>query len=299
MPPVSARERSPSIPVDLPHETSYVHDDQPLRQGDIFVWLDGAEDPWRQTGIVVTADCDIAQAKHGGVLTYVPVLPLQAYLCTYYLPRRLRRGLGPVGDRCLRLIKDLQARYRPDFPTPLSNEAVEALLEGKLPHEIAETLKVPAGPEQDELFTLVSAIRSASAAIATLSFDEHIAALRQLTEAAGRTFKPADLGQDVRTHVGQLPGDAFFIGAIPEVGDGGFVAYLRLPREVRDFEVAVRQPDLRNANTRARRICRLNSPYVFRLTQQLGGVFADIGLPRPYEANRDRLAESTMQGTAK
>jgi hypothetical protein len=65
-----------------------------------------------------------------------------------------------------------------------------------------------------------------------------------------------------------------------------YVAYLRLVREVREPEIALLATDLEKPEVSAKRISRLTSPYVYRLTQQLGDVFASIGLPEDYERNR-------------
>src|SRR4051812_43937524 len=63
---------------------------EPLRQGDVFRWtLRGEPDRWRAYGIVVTADCDFANAKHRGVLSYCPILPLADFLAIHWLPEDL------------------------------------------------------------------------------------------------------------------------------------------------------------------------------------------------------------------
>ena len=90
--------------------------------------------------------------------------------------------------------------------------------------------------------------------------------------------------------VQRLPSDTFFIGGLSASFCDGYVAYLRLVREISHEDVAIRTPELERAA--ARRISRLQSPFVYRMTQQLAEVFATIGLPQDYEDNRRLIAEA-------
>jgi hypothetical protein len=58
---------------------------QGIAQGDVVEWLQ-PEPPWRALGIIVTASCDIVLKKHGGTISYVPVLTLEEYLREHLLP---------------------------------------------------------------------------------------------------------------------------------------------------------------------------------------------------------------------
>jgi hypothetical protein len=99
---------------------------------------------------------------------------------------------------------------------------------------------------------------------------------------------------EIHATIRSLPGDSFFVGRLGSMPSAGWVAYLRLVREIQHDSVAIRQPDLRKPGTVAKRVARLRSPYIYRMTQQLIDVFAAIGLPTEYELSRtgvvDRLA---------
>lgn len=66
-----------------------VSDDRPIRQGDVFEWVSPSTDPLKFLGLVVTADCDIANAKHEGILSYVPILRFVDYLRLFSLPQEI------------------------------------------------------------------------------------------------------------------------------------------------------------------------------------------------------------------
>jgi len=84
-----------------------------------------------------------------------------------------------------------------------------------------------------------------------------------------------------------------FLSSIGNDDDSGYVAYLRLLRELKDNQVALK-PSSRSFEITHERIAHLKPPYLYRLTQQLGAVFSSIGLPTEYEASRDTLTQGVL-----
>ncbi|SDM91588.1 hypothetical protein SAMN04488074_12936 [Lentzea albidocapillata subsp. violacea] len=58
----------------------------PLRQGDVLEAADPAASLWQRHLVVLTADCDLARAKHHGRVTCVPVLTEHEYLLEMQIP---------------------------------------------------------------------------------------------------------------------------------------------------------------------------------------------------------------------
>lgn len=272
-------------------ECAEITDADPLRQGDVFRWLDPGDDPWRTFGIIVTADCDIVQEKHRGVLSYVPLLRLLDYLRLFYLPRRLGRAL----DRCFQETCDrahrLQSEYAAEFSEPLSEAAIDGWLRREAGEAIADDLGVPIGPDRDAFVALVDLWRSCYDALDQQGFEQQVKACVAFGARVSGDHGAAEqrLWRETQDHIEQLPGDAFFVGSLGSSLADGYIAYLRLVREVRDTQIALKPADLSRTDVLAQRISRLTSPYVYRLTQQLADVFAAIGLPAAYEANRAEL----------
>lgn len=275
-------------------ECDEVTDDKPMRQGDVFAWLSASSDPLAVLGLVVTADCDIAHAKHRGILSYVPILRLTDYLRLFHFPRVIERGLKPIVAELLKKILELQALNRPEFPEPISEQAaVRWVMETDL-DEIANDLGLAEGKPRQRLIALGSAYRSAQAARQREEFDDQFEAIVRLRSKTAEAAKQSrvNLWSEISALVRDLPGDAFFIGRIASDFTTGYLAYLRLVREVRDDQIAIRQTDLlQGSRAVAKRIARLRSPYIFRLTQQLGTVFGAIGLPTEYEDHRQQLVQ--------
>lgn len=281
--------------VDAVTEVVAVDDDRPLRQGDVVRWLD-AERPWRVHGLVVTADCDIAQTKHGGILSYVPILPLRDYLAQFMLPAKVRRALRPKYDEVFSQIRRWQAANRPEMPEPLSDDLIADWIASSGSSAVTEELRV-VEPAQ-AFHSAVRVIRQAEEALQGDDFNSLAVALIAARGGGGAKRKSPDqiLWAELTDAVRSLPGDAFFLNGIDrDAGGRGFVAYLRLVRESSEAEIAIRTPDLRRESVRAVRVGRLQSPYLYALTQQLGSVFSAIGLPTEYEDERGTTMDQHAQ----
>lgn len=268
----------------------------PLRQGDVFIFVDDGheQDLWRWGGIVVTADCDLANNKHGGIVSYVPVLPLRDYLMQRLLPKyaedvRQRRFKAPLD-----LIADMENDSRRS--SRISRRAVESWVAQPNCHaEMMEHFKPANADRERRLEDLVNAIQICGRALDSSSYEEIVAVLAELHPPTKKSTPEQRLVEEIRNRLRNLPGDSFFMSSIGSDDEGGFVAYLRLVREIRMDQVATNYYDRQVRSVAAHRVSRLRAPYVYRLTQQLAEVFASIGLPEEYENSRTERFESCLQ----
>ena len=273
-------------------ETEAIDDSRPISQGDILRW-EVPEHPWRTFGVAVTADCDIAEQKHGGVLSYVPIVQLQDYWQVITLPKQIEDYLSSKFQKMLfERIRGAARAYRPEFSADLSDTALLDMTATSPAAAIVETLRVP---ERDRpaFVRQLLAFRAARSELGGLELKQLAAVLAELRAAiagdANAVPNVLSILDDLARGVRNLPGDAFFIGHIVASDARGFVAYLRLVRELRTDALATRPADVQRGAS-ARRIAKLKSPYLYRLTQQLASVFSDIGLPADYESHRQALA---------
>ncbi len=266
-------------------------DDRPLRQGDVFLATSEHVDVWSRRGIIVTADCDIAHGKHRDIISFVPVIAATDYLHLFTLPSLLRKATKPVEDESLASMRRAQSDVNAGAK-PISTEAAREWVARAPPAEIVEDLRVRDAREKEHLTSLLSSWGAACRAANPGTFAEM---MRGVVYLRARTVKNTDietiyrkLWADLHTALGSLPGDAFFINDLDDghADDHGFVAYLRLVREIRPAEIAIRQADFADTQVRARRVSHLQSPYIYRITQQLADVFCAIGLPKEYEERR-------------
>ena len=181
----------------------------------------------------------------------------------------------------------------PDFTEPISSQALVDWLEAVGVGAVADGLAITNRGDREAFEAHYSRIQQAHRALLSGHFEELWDAL-VFCRSKGNRPDAAEKGllSDAENVLSNLPGDAFFIGRIGKGLEIGYVVYLRHLREIRDSDIATSVPDLRRPGIRARRIARLRSPYVYRLTEQLADVFASIGLPEEYERRRSDLARS-------
>jgi hypothetical protein len=276
-------------------ECSPANDDQPLQQGDLFEWRAQSSDPYKKYGIIVTADCDLAQRKHFGVVSYVPILTLRDYWRLHVLPTRLDRILPPVLGQLTKIMRVAQQKLTA-YPTPLSEAVVEEWIRSELTERIASVLEINNANIRKRLEQLAEGYVEGLNSKETGDFHEQFDAIVSLRVSLGTNESKATdaLREELTSNVESLPGDAFFLGALEDTDAKGFVAYLRFIRELDQSQVAIRFSDLQHPSVLARRTHRLRSPYMYRLTQQLGDVFSSIGLPEEYEAARRSITEDYL-----
>jgi len=256
------------------------------RQGDVLQWIDPAVDEvWRRFGVVVTADCDIAWRKHRGIVSYCPILTLDNYLQLFWFPEQLRRHEERLSATLHADIVQLQKEYS-DLTEPVSAGEIPSWLEDRGPQGVVEDLKVPDGKRQ-ALLQRLELYQRVARAKSSQDVNEQVAAMAfakagSLRAEDGRK-REQDVWKDFQGH--KLPGDWFFLTRLPGGHDGGFIVYLRRIQEIPENQIAIEPDTERNkpGTVTARRLGRMNSPFLYRLTQQLAAVFADIGLPQEYE----------------
>ncbi len=104
------------------------------------------------------------------------------------------------------------------------------------------------------------------------------------------TAKPHILSEDFQKAISSLPGDVFHIPILPDDTNNGLFLILRDISQCSPSDIARTPDDLRFGSAKARRIARISAPYRYAITQQLGRVFSDIGLPKAYEAKCNEAA---------
>jgi hypothetical protein len=90
-----------------------VSDRAPIRQGDI-IRLDADTDPLPPTwGVVVTADCDIAQEKMGDYFTYLHIVPARRYLEHVWAAEELLKLGTQYAEKCVNLVYEADRKRNP------------------------------------------------------------------------------------------------------------------------------------------------------------------------------------------
>ncbi|MEV4764509.1 hypothetical protein AB0J89_17990 [Micromonospora chokoriensis] len=281
--------------VEVFRECDPVVDGAAISQGDIFIFHDDSVDGgiWQKAGVIVTADCDIANDKHAGILSYVPILPLHDYLAWRVLPKiaedRRKRSLQQMMEMVGRLENDS------GIPKGLSASAVEVLatVDGGL-DDFDRHLRGMTPKDRDALSVTIDEIAICDRVRRSSTYVEQFAALASVLAPTKKKSTEELLLSDIRSRLKTLPGDVFFIGSLAQGHVDGYMAYLRLIRETNLRQISTSYYNKDGRGIVADRVSRLRAPYIYRLTQQMADVFASIGLPEEYETARDSILESSL-----
>lgn len=276
------------------HETeSTSNDTGRLRQGDIIEWTDKNVDEFRVHAIIVTADCDIAQNKTRGILTYAPIFSMQKYLGNFFIPDQLEKARSKLFGVLRERLHSMQGKYLPGL-NQFSDMAIGSWVQRASAAEICSKF-TEAGA--NELKNLDDAVRNYIRAtkVDSLSSDQMADIIGQYASVIYPTSPSPEetLGKELSNHLQNLPGDVYFIHNISEELSGGYFIMLRYISQCPSNQIAV-SAEGQNIGTTARRISRLRSPYVYSLTQALGRVFSDVGLPDRHEKILKTIVDATL-----
>ena len=275
-----------------PHQSEWELRDlsEPLRQGDVLVWSENpAQDPWKKLGIVVTADCDLAQSKHRGVLSYCPVLTLNDFLALHWavddLEKQRLRYLEATIGRLSTTLTALDPKRQ-----PITDQEV---LSGWVSRRGAVGILQDVGAEgtahEKSLSEVLLCLEGICRARESADIKQQLRALADARLRLKSSPNDSELLDEQRRVwdnykqriVGKLPGDLFFLSQLGPMHTTGYVVYLRRVIEIDEGEIAVTADQ---APRRAiKRLSRIAAPFRYRITQKLAAVFADIGLPPEYE----------------
>lgn len=265
----------------------------PVQQGDVLSAISGEMDDWHQLLVVITADCDLAHAKHGGSLTCVPVIALDDYLVKFRIDKvrqTLQYRLAQF------IVRQLQRLDNTESSPHISPERMQAWLAEDDIEYIARSLSErPLDKDASDLLRDTQDLIRAQDMSLSQALDRLATAKVNLGDATDHASARSRLANDLASTLKALPGDTLFLNEISASHTKGYAVYLRRVVEVSDKEVATAFGRIPHTAQYAR-ISRLHSPYIYALTQQFANVFSAIGLPDCYEEARESVGARIRSG---
>jgi hypothetical protein len=255
---------------------------EPLRQGDVLEASDGNAVKWQRHLLVITADCDFANAKHQGRVTCVPLLSQDEYLMEFQIPRIRDK----VVDKSISMLQVLIAKANGPM---ISAERLRQWPSEQDPSAIVAALGLQ-GSQGADAEKLLNAVKAATQLPANLDGAVDRLVVAQVDVPSGKKSVNAqrEVIDALKSHYAKPPGDALFISAIaPALHDGYFV-YLRHLEQIGQQDIALGPG--RNQTT-YRRLSRLQDRFIHAVSQQFALVFMAIGLPHEYEEIRNLHSE--------
>jgi len=270
-----------------------IDDTEDVRQGDIIRKLHPETGEAETLGIVITADCDIAQRKAGERYTWLEILPMAGYIDGPWAQEQLRK-LSEKRSKAICELLNCQIRKRQPGLSALTHESLTQWLRSKTAEEIlaSATGHTPT-PDSKPL-------RDLQGFALTVSTDENQSAFSRL-KAAWALFGIEEKSQQESVRNAFKDGggfqDYFVLPELPRQTGLGFVVMLRSMWTIMAPDLYLTEQDARihNRPDAFHRLGRLNDGIRFSITQKLAFLFSRIGMPKTFESACETAAELMVE----
>ena len=269
-----------------------IEDTEEVRQGDIIRKLNPKTGE-ATLGIVITADCDIAQRKASERYTWLEIVPMAAYIEGPWAEEQMRK-LSEKRYMAICVYLNGQIRKQQQGLAPLTHESLVKWLRSKTAEEILArvTGKVPTAEDKP--------LRDLQGFALTVSADNTESAFRRL-KAAWALFGIEEKNQQdsVRSAFKDGGGfqDYFVLPELPRQTGIGFVVMLRSMWTIMAPDLYLTEQDARihDRPDAFHRLGRLNDGIRFSITQKLAFLFSRIGMPKTFESACETAAELMVE----
>jgi hypothetical protein len=270
-----------------------IEDTEEIRQGDIIRKLNPKTDEVETFGIVITADCDIAQRKAGERYTWLEILPMATYVEGPWAQEQLRKLSEKRSKTICEQLTGQICKLQPGL-TALTHESLVQWLRSKTAEEVLASVTghVPAADSKP--------LRDLQGFALTVSVDKTQSAFSRL-KAAWTIFGVDEKTQQESVRNAFKDGggfqDYFVLPELPRQTGLGFVVMLRSMWSIMASDLYFTEQDAR-IHDRAdafHRVGRLNDGIRFSITQKLAFLFSRIGMPKTFESACETAAELTVE----
>jgi hypothetical protein len=259
-----------------------IEDTDDVRQGDIIRKLNSNTGKTETLGIVITADCDIAQWKAGERYTWLEIVPMAAYIEGPWAQEQLRKLSEKRSKAICECLNGKIRKRHPDLAA-LTHESLVQWLHSKTAEEILASVTGQAPATNDK------SLRDLQGFALTVSVDEKLSAFSRL-KAAWTLFGTEEKNQQENVHNAFKDGggfqDYFVLPELPRQTGLGFVVMLRSMWTIMAPDLYLSEQDARiHDHPHAfHRLGRLNDGIRFSITQKLAFLFSRIGMPKTFES---------------
>jgi len=270
-----------------------IEDTEEVRQGDIIRKLHPETGEAEKLGIVITADCDIAQRKVGERYTWLEIVPMAAYIEGPWAQEQLRK-LSEKRSKAICEYLNGQIRKQKPGLVALTHESLVQWLRSKTAEEILEAASGQT-PTADG-----KPLRDLQGFALTVTADEEQSAFSRL-KAAWTLFGIEERSQqeNVRNAFKDSGGfqDYFVLPELPRQTGLGFVVMLRSMWTIMAPDLYLTEQDARihDRPHAFHRLGRLNDGIRYSITQKLAFLFSRIGMPKTFESACETATELTVE----
>ena len=254
-------------------------------QGDI-IRVFGAASPKHQLGIIINADCDLANRKNDGIISYLPVYSLRDYMAKFWSEGFLR---GKTSEALKRLmdISKLPAEEKALLEDWIREENPEIVIEGLC--------------KQTTSRNAIEVKRQVDIAHICLTCEDRFEAIRIL---ASMDNKPDKFFADrVREALKHSEDSHLFISEIPSATEMGFLVRLRRIHSMDESHCFKSEAQhcarAKDIGWSAYRIARLTGPMKYKLVHLFAHQFSRVGLPTDTESYASLVVQAFVESAIK
>jgi hypothetical protein len=271
----------------------HIEDTEEVRQGDIIRKINARTGEMEKLGIVITADCDIAQNKAGERYNWLEIMPMAAYIEGPWASEQLRK-LSEKRSQAIREYLNSQICQRKPGLRVLTHESLVQWLLTKSAEEIL-TITTDQEHAADS-----KQLRHLKGFALTLNANTNSSAFRRLKEAWTLfDYEEKKQQETVRSAFRDGGGfqDYFVLPELPRQPGLGFVVMLRSIWSLMATDLYLCEQDARiyDRPHAFHRLGRLNDGIRFSITQKMAFLFTRIGMPKTFETACETAAEIIVE----
>ena len=233
-------------------------------------------------GVIITADCDIAQNKAGGRITFLEIITISEYLTGAWATEQIRKFVKNKSEKLLKQINTLIDKPGSEFE-PLSENSFLAWIQESDPDEIIDVLKEEKLRTEANIATMkaLKIVIGSNTENGNSRFDR----LKLAWTTAGENEK--NQMEKIRKAFdgsGGFP-DYFLLPELPEKENIGFVVQLRSIHSFQANDLFLTEADARIAGRPDAyfRLGRLDDAIRFAIVQIFAFLFSRIGMAPDFE----------------
>lgn len=268
-----------------------VSDLSPFRQGDVIRSHRTDANPKGLTrwGVIITADCDIAQGKSGDLLSYLPILSARDYLQTLWANEEIEKIVRRYGSIASGHIHRAASALNPQTKPLLPSELIDwSFVDGA--EKVVATVGIK---KQSDLKATITALKILALCHPDCISATPLESLISCWRVEGRN--EADQRGMVRSALrqSQMRSEFLLIPTLPNETEVGFIVTLRDIRTIGLSEIFPNKLDLRiksGSQNAMFRIGRFSDFIRYSIAQRMANLFSRIGMTVEFE---DECEQST------
>lgn len=260
-------------------------------QGDILQIFDDRN--FAHHGVVVTADCDLAQNKFGDHISYLPIVSVESYIDRIWARSELEKQASLSIKNSINALRDADRVRDPNVATLHPDELID-WLEKKSPDQIVSNFQIR---NKQKINNIISDLEIVSINQLAIKNSKYIKGLLSVWELSGLDDKK--VLAKLKSALTVMRQEFFYVPTIPESAGIGHIVLLRDLRPIHHAALHTSQVDFRLTHGEGVHGVRVGRflPYLkYSVVQRLANLFARIGLENDFEDECEASIDFAIEG---